>query len=170
MVQLSGLPLEPRCPDNRGSTVYISTSYLLYIIIVLYKVTFAATVGGLQSGASDSLSTGAAISAIFLGVITLCISIICFCTHFLNFKNPVRCCPQVSLLTLMFVATLITNTVFCVLFVVQNINKPAGLGSSAEVAQLAVMSLSWILLPMFWVFCLCSANTCWSKRNSAANM
>ena len=70
----------------------------------------------------------------------------------------------------MFVATLITNTVFCVLFVVQNINKPAGLGSSAEVAQLAVMSLSWILLPMFWVFCLCSANTCWSKRNSAANM
>ncbi len=134
------------------------------MIILIYI--FAAAVG---LPACVPLS-GAASSGLVLGAITLIMSIFC-CAHCLNIKSPTvqcLCCSSVSLLTLVFLVTLIPNTVF----VAQNIgfiNNPAGLCSSPEVA-LAVMGLSWILLPMFGLFCLCSTYICMCKSSNADNV
>ena len=102
--------------------------------------------------------SGIVSSGFVLGTITLFMSIICFCTHCLNFKNPIVCCSALTFVTLAFFPTLIANTVF----VAQNINDPdptkACRASDSEVA-LAALSLSWILLPMFGLLCL------WSNYN-----
>ncbi len=123
---------------------------------------FAAAVGLL----SCAPLSGAASSGLVLGSITFIMSILC-CAHCLNMKSPtVRClcCSAVTLLTLAFLATLIANTVFVANF----INNPAGICSSTEVAP-AVMGLSWILLPLFGLFCLCSTFICVDKPISDAN-
>ena len=121
---------------------------------------FAAVVG---LPACAPLS-GAASSGLVLGSITYIMSILC-CAYCCNIKNPTvqcLCCSAVTLLTLAFLAALIANTVF----VAQNINfinDPLPSNCSSPKVALAAMSLSWILLPMFGLFCMCSAYICMEK-------
>ncbi|XP_064404384.1 uncharacterized protein LOC135349720 isoform X2 [Halichondria panicea] len=149
-------------PDTNNG-VCKSCSWILcscFIFLMSLAIITPIAVVGLPACAPLS---GAASSGLVLGSITFIMSILC-CAYCCNIKSSTvqcLCCSAVTLLTLAFLAALIANTVF----VAQNINFINDLPSncSSPKVALAAMSLSWILLPMFGLFCLCSAYICMEK-------
>ncbi|XP_064404386.1 uncharacterized protein LOC135349720 isoform X4 [Halichondria panicea] len=149
--------------DDHGNRGCIICGWLLcscFIFLMSLGIIIPIAVVGLPACAPLS---GAASSGLVLGSITFIMSILC-CAYCCNIKSSTvqcLCCSAVTLLTLAFLAALIANTVF----VAQNINFINDLPSncSSPKVALAAMSLSWILLPMFGLFCLCSAYICMEK-------
>jgi len=103
---------------------------------------------------------GAAATGLVLGVVTLLLSFVCClrCFKTESLLTHCICCSTISLLSLLFFVALIPNTVF----VAQNIDfirangTISGTPCDTPVISLAVMGISYAMLPLFGLFCLCS--------------
>ena len=108
---------------------------------------------------------GAAVSGLILGVVTFLMSLLC-CFHFCATDNVIIrcfCCSTATILLLTFFGALISNTVF----VAENINFIYGDNNcQSPVVAVAVMGMSWVMLLLFGLFCLCSCCLCLNSKMS----
>ena len=140
---------------------------MIKILCIDYKLTInthAAAVGLVSCNALF----GAAVTGLVLGVVTFLMSLLC-CCHFCATENVIIrcfCCSIVSILLLIFIGALISNTVFVAekIDIIYSTDNSTACYGNSPVVSVAVMGMSYVMLLLFGLFCLCSCLLCLGSK------